>query len=132
MGRCYRIPVVRKRFLHADYHGRTKASGMMTALSCKKCGQNYSISKLFGLCRDADPASRELRFCCPICGSVWTLTVDNEWIICGGLEELPDPVMVEHQRIYLPGIKVQCGPAGITVSVSGADHFIPYRPQGDR
>jgi len=102
---------------------------MMTALSCKKCGQNYSISKLFGLCRDADPASGELRFCCPICGSVCTLTVENEWIICGGLEELPDPVMVEHQRIYLPGIKVEGGSAGLTVSVSGSVHFIPYRPQ---
>ncbi|MHC9544371.1 MAG: hypothetical protein AB9903_33060 [Vulcanimicrobiota bacterium] len=67
---------------------------------------------------------------CPICGSYSSLTIENEWVIAGGREELPDPVIVEHQRIYLPGISTQRDSSGITVTVSGGSYFIPYRKQG--
>ncbi|MGV8121103.1 MAG: hypothetical protein AB2L14_15190 [Candidatus Xenobiia bacterium LiM19] len=69
-------------------------------------------------------------FDCPICGSHWSLAIENEWIIAGGREELPDPVMVEHQRIYLPGISTERDSSGITVTVSGTSCFIPYGRQG--
>lgn len=103
---------------------------MLTAFTCKRCGQNYGVSRIFQLCVSADPSSGVLDLRCPICESYWNLTIENEWVIAGGREELPDPVIVEHQRIYLPGIGTQRDSSGITVTVSGGSYFIPYRQQG--
>jgi len=102
---------------------------MLTALTCRKCGHNYGVSKVFQLCTSADPSSGVLCLRCPVCGSNWSLTIENEWIIAGGIEELPDPVIVEHQRIYLPGISTKRDSSGITVTVSGGSCFIPYHQQ---
>ncbi len=103
---------------------------MKTCLTCKQCRQDFGVTSIFGLCNSADQLTGELCFHCPMCESTMSLTIENDWIIAGGREELPDPVIVEHQRIYLPGIITKRDSSGITVTVSNASYFIPFVPSG--